>query len=224
MKDILILMTGEMVRAIRAGRKTLTSRIIKRIKLHEDYGQPNWNKAWIDNSYNPPCLKVQYDGNNGIDTTVHRHWCPYGVPGDRLVIREAYQITNGFERSHVVEGFYLADKADFEVQFTEKEWDLWSKRKKPYAKTSGMFMYKSLARLRPPIVSVRVERLQDISEEDAKAEGRIKQHNCFHDSIPSEIGNVYRRGFAYLWDSIHGQGAWERNDFVWRIEFERVKP
>lgn len=64
------------------------------------------------------------------------------------------------------------------------------------------------------ITGVRVERLQDISEEDAKAEGAPRAVN--------DIGDGYRAGFAFIWRAIKGADSWASNPWVWVIEFKRV--
>jgi len=71
------------------------------------------------------------------------------------------------------------------------------------------------------ITDVRVERLQDISEDDARAEG-CEPVGWIDET---DVGmSSYREGFTRLWNTINGVGAWEANPWVWVIEFERVKP
>jgi len=86
-----IILKAEESRALQADGKVTISRIVKRLKLHSDYGEPDWTQAWVDNSYDPPCLKVEYSGCWGgmPDPTIHRHWSPY-APGDRLWVRETF--------------------------------------------------------------------------------------------------------------------------------------
>jgi hypothetical protein len=75
------------------------------------------------------------------------------------------------------------------------------------------------SRITLKVTGVKVERLQEISEEDAKAEGVKRPVKVCDDD-----GTSYTDGFGDLWESIHGPGAWEKNPWVAAISFERVKP
>ena len=70
----------------------------------------------------------------------------------------------------------------------------------------SIFMPHKLSRITLGITAVRIEEVQDVSEDDARAEG--------FESISA---------FADYWDSINGEGAWDRNDWVWVIEFKRIE-
>lgn len=87
------------------------------------------------------------------------------------------------------------------------------------------------SRITLEIVGVRVDLLQDISEEDAKAEG-MQFHNggevghsgYRHDVNYGYVFGTAKDAFAVFWNSIHGDGAWENNPWVWVIEFKRIEP
>lgn len=137
--------------------------------------------------------------------------------GDRAYVAEGYQIRAsytiaGFE---TVSGIYLADDKRFRITLTKSEADKWNERKRPFHKTPGRFMYKSLARIFLPIVEVRVEMLQDISEEDAKAEGVYPITN-YRTETP------YKDAFRWLWCSIHDKGTWDRNDWVFCYTWDEI--
>jgi len=129
--------------------------------------------------------------------------CPYGQPGDQLWVREAWARTTvcGTEMIVYREGDNRTDYGD--------PW-------KP-----GIHMFRKDSRITLEITSVRVERLQDISEADCVAEG-----------CPGGAGAI--PGYAYaatplehyhwLWNDINGAGAWELNPWVWAVEFRRIKP
>jgi hypothetical protein len=89
----------------------------------------------------------------------------------------------------------------------------------------SIFMPRRASRITLEIISVRVERLNDISEEDAKAEGATI---CSLDSGPTfyedHKNGSHKVGFAGLWQSINGAGSWDKNPWVWVVEFKRVKP
>ena len=78
------------------------------------------------------------------------------------------------------------------------------------------------SRITLEITNIRVERLQDISEEDAQAEGVIEDYRP--DVDPMGLASNYRVAFRELWDSINGPGSWSANPWVWVVEFRRVEP
>ena len=69
------------------------------------------------------------------------------------------------------------------------------------------------------VTDIRVDRLQDISEKDAKAEGAPM--SVHHGT--AEIVSSYRDGFENIWNSINGSGSWAANPYVWVIEFKRLE-
>ena len=96
-------------------------------------------------------------------------------------------------------------------------------------KRPSLFMPRLAARVVLEIVKVRAERLNDISEEDAKAEGAPEPtgHIGFYPApwATGKPGPInYRESFRKLWESINGVGSWDLNDFVWVIEFRRLPP
>lgn len=184
MKDHPTLMIAENVRAILDGRKTMTRRIIKL--------QPHKIAAYATKA--PDGLWF-FSDDTGMPIG-ESFKCPY-KPGDRLAIKESYQIKNCYVKQRSVSGFYLADNESFYVKLLDREWDLLYKRKRPYAKTSGRFMYNSLCRLKPPIVSVRVERVQEISQVDIMKEGIGVE--------PFLETAELRPRFKVLWDSINAK-------------------
>ncbi len=139
------------------------------------------------------------------------------VPGDRLVISESYRITDVSPKGWALFD-YIADGEHGGCQLTTAEFIKWNARKKPYAVTSGRFMYRSLVRLKALVVSVRVERVQEISKEDVFAEG-VQLPVSQEGKALLEIGGKYSAcnywnegdgfdkwciaNFASLWDSIY---------------------
>lgn len=128
--------------------------------------------------------------------------CPYGKIGELLWVRETFlQDTNGF--------IYRAD-GDFEGNAVILGgW-------KP-----SIYMPRWASRINLEVTGIRVERLQDISEEDAIAEGvRITdEYTGCADDIDS-----HRHAYKFLWESINGKGSWDMNPFVWVVEFMRIQP
>lgn len=176
MKEHPILFSGQMVRAILAGRKTQTRRVIK-----------------------PQPIKLD-DGR--FILPLDQLPSPYGIAGDHLWVKETFARHPEFHHEFV----YRAD-AGGDYQGAAQGYFKW----KP-----SIFCTRAASRITLEIVSVRVERLQDISEEDAKAEG-CEPHP------PSVIdGKIYRRPFNCDWEQIYGKESWDANPWVWVVEFKRV--
>ena len=192
MKETLINYTAAMVKAKLAGRKTQTRRIINQDIL-------------LKNQIDAGVITTDEDERNGWQRLLRL--CPYGKPGDLLLVREGYQVSaRPFSgRNRIVMGHYLADGKDFTVELTEKEFAKLESRKYPFRKTPGRFIYKSLIRIRDVITEVRAQRVQDISEEDCRAEG-LEVHADGYSLRAAE--NVFagpKKAFAYLWDSINAK-------------------
>jgi len=225
-KEILINYFQPMILAKLAGRKTQTRRIIN--------PQPPENSLLLETAMAPGSgpLYNQW-GWRHPDDSIHQFKCPFGKVDDILLSREGYQIDDeGMNRAVV--GRYLADNKRFMKVLTEKEFRRWEERKYPHRATSGRFMYKSLIRFRDVITDVRVQRLQDISEEDARAEGTgMCVWHTGHGKLPEDKHQSYappgrptfsashKASFANLWDSINaGRGSWEGNPMVFAITTE----
>jgi hypothetical protein len=158
--------------------------------------------------------------------------CPYGRSGDRLYLKENHRLSKKrIEGKLCIVAEYRFNYED--TGFRQYKWedlDKATRRKLSKIKTWGrwrskLFMYKFLARVWFTITDVRVERVQDISPDDARAEG-IKEHcdgGCEpHCNACNEIDKyTYRR----LWDSINAERghSWAANPWVWVITFSRLK-
>lgn len=210
MKERPILFSGPMVRAILNGRKTQTRRVVKNAPTTIEDGTPN---AALMNTLAWSFIT-----------------CPYGQPGDRRWVRETYLRLGssclmewgehswhwwGETKSSVL---YCADGDDS----ARAEGNLW------YRKMPSIHMPRWASRLTLEIVSIRVERLNDISEADAKAEG-ASLHRWFQPRGKPDLDGYtlgdeacYRNGFANLWESINGKGSWNTNPWVWVVEFKVI--
>lgn len=217
MKEHPILFSTDMVKAILDGRKTQTRRVIKPQPYFEDtIGCFNWVRGeyWHKNH-----AMAQFA--DSIEATKYMYkMCPYGQVGVRLWVREAHKLTK-----ETING-ELWVKAEYRFEYDGDKtvrrfkWDDIPKTQRQRLskiKTWGKwrparFMYEFLARVWLEITGVRVERLQEISEEDAKAEG-------FPINIDYPELNV--GDFSRLWDSINAKRgySWESNPWVWVIEF-----
>jgi hypothetical protein len=180
-----------MVQSILDGRKTQTRRVIKPQPevSAEGYLMGEWLKKPLAGLLLP---KLQ-------DITIH---CPFGKIGDRLWVRETFM---RIESAYLKYGKIIY-KADYISSKT--------KDGSPVGWKSPIFMSKLLSRITLEITNISVERLQDISDEDAVSEG-VDRTNT---SISGYASERYKR----LWESINGKGSWNDNPYVWRIEFRRV--
>lgn len=203
-KERPILFNGEMIRALLDGRKTQTRRVIKPQpgKLTFFDWPASKEKPW-------PVLpggKLQP--------------CPYGVPGDRLWVRETHGIA------------YQDGKQIYEYKASWYDWDAERATRNGMKWKPSIHMPRSACRIILEVTDVRVERVQDISEEDAKAEG-VKWTDGAIPGLPGP-DNIpqwgypcfpHRKAFERLWDSINkkrGYG-WEVNPWIWVVEFKRVE-
>ncbi len=208
-----ILFQGAMVRALLAGTKTQTRRILKHTPPEHTVVVGRWHGPEDRDAYwafvregaadpNHPFGGCEIQGINGALPI----FCPYGQPGDRLWVREAFSgpwhqegYAPGLWHS-MDEIWYWADGNP-----TSGDWT----RPRP-----SIHMPRWASRLTLEITAVRVERLQDISRGDAMAEG------CPFPNMAD--GADPRQWYAALWDEINGADAWDANPWVWVVEFRRV--
>lgn len=197
MKERPILFSAPMVLAILEGRKTVTRRIAKPRK------QPSLLDGQWSDSY------VLDEGN--------REWLmrdnPYGQPGDRLWVRETCFINGDGEGSQVI---YRADPLPcWEGEESEIRW------------RPSIHMPRWASRILLEITDVRVERLQDISEVQAMAEGakcadRATGREVLFPDQSQHIGS-WKLHFQDIWESINGPGSWDTDPWVWVVEFKRIE-
>jgi len=196
---------NDMILAYQAGLKTQTRRVIQK--------QPpvGWRLSSDTGMVYRGRTLARWESSNGMWTT----YCPYGQPGDLLGFLEGYQIVSADTSTRNVQVRYLADDTLFDVELTPQELAKWERRKYPYRATPGRFMYRSLVRYTPKILSIRVERVQDISDEDILTEG-IDPIRCARTEVNREV-------FSELWDSINSKRGygWNANPWCWVVEVER---
>jgi hypothetical protein len=133
-----------------------------------------------------------------IHAIVNIEQCPHGVVGDQLWVREAFMVNED----------EIAYAATDQALVGCEKW-------KP-----SIHMPKHLSRITLEIVGVRVERLQDISEADAMAEG-VEAVSIA--DVPRNAVWSARQDFAQLWDRINGPGSWDANPWVWVIGFRKIQ-
>ncbi|MGV6394021.1 hypothetical protein ACTUVN_003254 [Pseudomonas caspiana] len=227
-KERPVLFSAPMVRAILEGRKTVTRREVKKPAALD----------CLPAGFEPAFLALP--GNSDL--------CPYGRPGDRLWVREAWQAdaqVNAVaprDLSHGEPIHYPADGATRQTgcsMFT-------TGRNRP-----SIHMPRWVSRILLEITAVRIERLQDISEEQSEAEGVITDddrpdehlkenrglcHQCWGTGLYTAHGmggalpdtdcrecDTAKKRFKNLWQSINGPEAWAANPWVWVVEFKQIK-
>ena len=211
-KERPILFSAPMVRAILEGRKTVTRRVCKH--------QPSANAHTTCASGNP--MGAWWETGKDIIR------CPYGKPGDQLWVRETFIDLRGTGVEHrpdpdgpLQRYAYAADcRPGSHSDEARKDFGL---KYKP-----SIHMPRAACRILLEITDVRVERLQDISEEQAKAEGarlytdHAELGDWWHvDGIETYSADP-RKSFELLWSSVGGE--WEANPWVWVVELKRVTP
>lgn len=207
-KERPILFSAPMVRAILEGRKTVTRREIKpsmrsadtQFELHQQE-----NGSWLPlHTFDESCMDDQ--------GTEHPIKCPYGQPGDRLWVRETFK-SSADCRPPVAESFIYA--ADLNSDGRTK----WAARWKP-----SIHMPRIASRILLEITDVRVERLQDISRADIRAEGLQCPPELASDDVSPNYRDWYPAAWRDLWESINGPGSWDANPWCWAVSFRRIEP
>lgn len=212
-----ILFSGPMVRAILDGRKTQTRRVIKcccncghlgrllgdwalSIPPHQWDGESTdvlWGWTGDQSPQKGDFVEVwQTDVDDHASGPVP---CPYGVPGERLWVRETWCMYPMASNDGAAGIIYRATSDNIPK-------GMW----KP-----SIHMRRIHSRINLEITGLRVERLQDINETDARAEWAEQLH--------SEFGSgSFRDGFQSLWHKINGPDSWASNPWVWVIEFKKI--
>ena len=205
MREITVLFNGAMVRAILDDRKTQTRRIVK----------PQPGADIVDIEYEPEADLWLGNTREDNDLGYCSSWSarsPLGKPGDRLWVRETWAWPGEEQVLYFADPWArkLADEWKKDLNYPQVKW-------KP-----SIHMPRWAARLFLDVVDVRIERLCDISAEDARAEGADRNEGKWVDE-DGRTRSSYRLAFQRLWISVYGAESWEDNPWVWVTEFKRVK-
>jgi len=214
-----MIFNAEMVRAILDGRKTQTRRIVKSDCM--DIGEKDDGMLWPWREH-----------DNGGD-----YWypCPFGEVGDRIWVRETFQ-------GPLVSEELLEEYRAYPEKFENPEYCEYAADGGPrpeycdlddnlrHGWRPSIHMPRWASRITLEITGVRVERLQNISETDAEAEGIDMEalfdaqdcYDCIADHNMTGRPTVTGK-FKYLWESIYGEESWQANPWVWVITFQRVE-
>jgi len=211
-----------MVRAILEGRKTQTRRCVNWKNIARQSGCRSGKLAYSDTFKSWAVF-------GGSEADVCLVDCPYGEIGDRLWVREKWAPYYYSDKSTSI--VYAADCNDNKIGASHYrnliDWPTPIEKRKPLGGCGYydvvrwypyIFMYREYSRINLEITGIRVERLQDISDEDAIAEG-VNPYTA-----PEELYSNPVAAFADLWDSINEKRGigWTVNPFVWVIEFKKV--
>jgi hypothetical protein len=237
-KERPILFSAPMVRAILAGRKTQTRRVVSRLSKFGEVTQfgrsetPGYDYTFRDKR----ALWNDLNWNELLNC------CPYGRTGDRLWVRETWTPDHAAFYPHFPY-VYRAD-AGYEYERNEKG-ETYSPEQKawfPYRWRPSIHMPRAASRITLEIKSVGVERLQSISKVDARREGMervgysenaieepggptlvdVQCWRNYEDPAHPFCSVLPERSFQSLWNVINGPASWNANPWVWVVEFERV--
>lgn len=203
MRETKIHFTGHSVRGILDGSKTQTRRIIKP------------KKGGVIVGAGGPGVAMERISDREFSTVVP----PYGQAGDRLWIKEGFSGPH-YQSKSPPKSWNDCDPIWYWADGNPESGD-WT-RPKP-----SIYMPRWASRIDLEMTVVRVERLQDIGEADALAEGVIAGAGDFAGCYfcgDSMSGTTAKECYARLWESINGIGSWKANPWVWAISFKRVQP
>lgn len=201
-----ILFSAPMVRALLAGTKTQTRRVVKK------------SECWPVSAVRATMLESRGTAM-AVDAQRLTYGpeikCPYGQPGDRLWVRETFCKIIGQSGGWI--------ETDYKATYThgDRLGDNYGVKKRW---TPSIHMPRDASRVTIEITSVRVERLQDISFADAAAEGL----HCTSDRLDRWSANgsswhaTPQQAYRALWEQINGPGSWEANPWVWVVGFHRI--
>lgn len=213
-----ILFSGEMVRALLDGRKTQTRRVVK--PQPTNLSGPNFDGLWSDT----------------IDPVTRYFACPHGQPGTILYVKEATWMfcerrPNGLTKKgrpkwHYVPlrsapVYYIADwpkKPNQKIDHPETG-NQWGWKYK-----SARFMPRWASRITLEIVSIKVERVQEISEADILAEGVTVDRVAKFCNYPWSDMPTLHHAWRVLWEHINGPDSWKANPWCWCLTFKRLTP
>lgn len=225
MTDRPILLNTAMVRAVLAGQKTQTRQPIKDGPEWRDGGRWTWTASSTDRKAEG-CFNYSYPDPNGNtyadrgpEKTVFSKRCPMGLAGDRLWVRETWDWRDWQSgQDGKIRIAYAADGEQVD-RIAPPDWNPTiynAERWRP-----SIHMPRWACRLVLPLVSIRVERVQDISEADVWAEGVRRTDFGWSDGTTGYDTVTARDAFRELWDSIYG--TWDANPWVWVAEWSKAE-
>ena len=213
-KERPIIFSGPMVRAILDGHKTQTRRVLKTQPLEildKARGQRLVSITRKMNGHTTWFGLLKRDPNQGA-----AFYCAHGEAGDLLFVREAF---SAYAPEGQTGNWRTGENVTYVYRATDEDADIsrWY---------SPIHLPRPASRITLQIKSIRVERLQALSEADAIAEG-VRRHDATRVFSTRDSALCYptaREAFANGWDTINAKRgySWESNPWVWRIEFKKL--
>jgi len=226
-----------MVRALLEGRKTQTRRVAPQPPAECGINYMLGNESWLPVDRRTPVRRTfEAWGGDLFKNKPEKALCgafeikPRYQPGDRLYVREAWRPHYLGDGVWDLDVSYVADGARrriYDGEFGEKDWN-WPKAA-DRGNVTPLHMPRWASRLTLTVTEVRVQRLQEISEEDAIAEGIQSAHltDGMHGWIPFDAGPAFydpRDAFRDLWDSLNADRApWQNNPWIVAISFDVIR-
>lgn len=170
-----------------------------------------------------------------IKCVTSRVSCPFGKTGDRLWVRETFAIMHpcrdceaGYVDDIKQPSVIPKDNAGgYWVPWYRSDWKGDDDTERGFQWTPSIHMPRWACRLVLPLVSVRVERVQDITEEDAKAEGvepvLMRGIGSYPEWMRPTMRGGHQKAFELLWKQIYGDALWDANPWVWVAEWDHVE-
>lgn len=217
MKEIPILFNGEMVRAILEGRKTQTRRPVTPLPpdgIDELHGNDLRSRAPYDCECNETGRTIGY-GFQDEDGRVYK--CPFGCIGDRLWVRETF--AGYIQTSHEYDEWREATTEEVQEQYPMTVEYCATSQSHPDKWRPSIHMPRWASRIMLEVTDIRVQRVQEISEEDAIAEGcPIESPQPFVKGYGSASASGW---FSELWNKVYN--TWEANPWVWVATFKKAE-
>lgn len=208
-----ILFSGEMVRAILDGRKTMTRRVVKPQPTERDVYR-GFRLAWLDCNVEP---ERQRYGITSELIDVQTIACPCGGPGTKLWVRETWAFEGPRDIDYPLRITYRANNSVVKIDPDSVQWEQLDNGKCGWRPSIHMPRWAS--RITLEVTAVRCERLQEITLADCAEEGAPPTH-------PADGVWDSTETFHTLWQRINGKRpgcSWSDNPWVWAITFRRIK-
>lgn len=229
MKERGMIFNADMVRAVLNGSKTQTRRIMKvqpstdfspmNMELETDFTARWYTPGVVDkDGYLQPAKKQVF----GVASEDEGYTCPFSAVGDRLWVRETFSVVprTAYAASEGVQQVICPDDSHEAAIFRAG----WEHSTGGIRWRPSIHMPRWASRIALEITGARIERLRDISEEDATTEG-VPPAPEFPETYLTPKGDyaTAKVAFQRLWESIYGVDSWQANPWVWVIEFKRVE-
>jgi len=223
-KERPILFSAPMVRAILDGRKTVTRRPVKgwQVPTEDTTVAAGERHRWMAIAQRAPRYGFGVFGATEAECAKELEEfapCPYGRRGERLWVREAWQAdaqVDSIAPRELSNGEPIRYPADWDFRQTG------CAMIRPGKIRPSIHMPRWASRILLEITDVRVERLQDISRADIRAEGLECPPELASDDVSPNYRDWYPAAWKELWNSTGGD--WDANPWVWVVEFKRVQP